>query len=586
MRIEKEGNLFVAHIKFEQRLVFRAQGWVWDTSLRKWTTTSVQKAFEFKEFAVGKAREEIEAYAKGEGATVVASHAHDSDIYIPAPGGLDYLPFQRAGIDYAAMKMDEKRPGVLIADKPGLGKTIQAIGLVNLYEKPRGKIIIICPAYLKINWRREFEKWDTHGLSVGLVKTVAKTKLDKNGQPMRKEPTAPGRKGPLIKETVDVWPDTDVVIINKELFDRHTDKLYGTQWTYRIVDEAHMFCNPKAHTSKFIWGGGKGKARVRPIEAVFTLFLTGTPITARPINLWSFCRFLDPRGLGKDWHYFTERYCGAYDNGFAWDTSGSSNLQELNIKLRDAFMVRRDKQAVLGELPPKRRQIVILPDDGMAKAVERELTQARRMLAEFEAMMGIEEDDNALVDGLNKLFPETYEDMEFAEQAALLGEDVYLAFEEFSAYRKALAIAKAPLVKNLIDEYMDAGEKVIVFCYHKEVADYFKKLYPDCAFVTGKTPTNKRQAQVDRFQEDEDCNPIVGNIDAAGVGYTMTAARTVIVAEGHWLSSALEQAEDRAWRIGQLNAVNVLYPVVQGSMEARMMEIVIDRMEDNWKALD
>lgn len=927
MQIYKQGELYAAKIKFNERGVFKRSGWIWNVTLKRWVTSSVQKASEFHEFSIGEARSDIEAFLDGEGAVVVASMAADSDLFVPCPEGLAYLPFQRAGIAYA---VSNKRPSndVLIADPPGLGKcsplnslirtpygktlmgdiksgddifgsdgqihkvtgvfpqgvkpsykvtfwdgtstecglehlwavkdannvkrgqdwqvqtlswiikwglkhkdgrnkwqipvpkavpypyknlpiepyllgallgdgtlgsssivftkaecdrdiiervkslvpegvhphencrqgetivvhltqpkgsirqggnsllnaikdlnlrthgrykfipeiyltasinqrlellrglmdtdgscirnrvvfhtyterlgddvcelvrslggvavkrhytrsdgkpdewqinvkmdwanpfhsvrkgaswkphnltkhiaaveyvgdvqqqcisvsapnnlylvddfivthnTIQSIGISNITKKIN-KVLIVCPASLKVNWRREFLKWDVHGLTVGIVRTENKDKVLPDGTPMREPPARKGLKGKKIKETVDVWPDTDVLIINRELFERHNDRLKLRVWDVVIIDEADAFCNPKAKSSMHIWGAGRGRKRVMPIQGKRRIFLTGTPIPKSPINLWPFVKAMDPKGLGRNWMDFVDHYCDAYDSGFGGlDVSGSSNQQELNLKLRDSFMVRRDKQEVLTELPPKRREIVLLPDDGLLKKVENELSQARKFLAEFEKMMGIE-DPEQIVNVLTKLVPKDIEDMAYEEAADLLTSNVQAGFEEFSAYRKALAIAKAPLVKEHVDRLLASGEKVILFCYHKEVAEFFKKYYNNqCAVVTGKTPTLKRQEQVDMFQEDPDCRIFIGNINAAGVGFTLTASAIVVFAELSWLPRDLEQAEDRAWRIGQLNSVLVQYLVVDGSLDARMIEVIIERMYEISMALD
>lgn len=586
MRIEKNGGKFVAYIKFEERGIFKRAGWEWDTGLRKWTTTSIHKAFEHREFAVGEARKELEAYKNGEGAVIAASMAVDNqDIIIPAPDGLSYLPFQRAGIAYA-LSSHLPTGDVLIADPPGLGKTIQAIGINNTFKRKRHDILIVCPASLKKNWAREFKKWDVHGLSIGIVETKTRDKLDRNGKPVRK-PRADGRTdllGPKVKETYDVFPNTDVVIINKEMFERHNDKLKGFDWDYMIIDEADAFCNPKAKSSMHIWGGGRGKTRVHPIRARKRVFLTGTPMHKSPINLWPFIRALDPKGMGRDWHKFVERYCDAFEDFGRMNVNGASNLKELNINLRNAFMVRRNKKEVLKELPPKRREIVILPDDGILRQVEQEMSMARKLLADFEAMMGIERDEEVF-QALNRLYEGT-ENMEYDDIVGSMSQRLKVSFEEFSAYRKTLAIAKAPMVVEHVNRLIRAGEKVILFCYHKDVAAHFRRSFNNHAFVTGSTPTAKRQDEVDRFQEDPDCMVFIGNIAAAGVGYTMTASSIVVFAELSWLPNEMEQAEDRAWRIGQLNSVLVQHLVVDGSLDARMAEVLVDRMETMTNALD
>ena len=151
--------------------------------------------------------------------------------------------------------------------------------------------------------------------------------------------------------------------------------------------------------------------------------------------------------------------------------------------------------------------------------------------------------------------------------------------------REEVALAKVPLVVAHVKSLIDAGEPVIVFGYHKSVIAALKKEFPGCSVVTGQTPPNKRQAQIDRFQDGETA-VIIGNILAMGVGFTLTRARMVVFAELDWVPSLIEQAEDRAWRIGQVNAVLVQHLVVDGSIEARQVIVIVERMGTIYRALD
>lgn len=582
MRIEKQGKLYVAYIAFSQRQIFRNAQWFWEPRLKKWVTEDILKVLPFREFSVGEARIALEVYDQGIGKAIRESMATDSDMVIQhGSPDKELFPYQKAGVEYA-----HKRYDVLIADPPGLGKSSQAICTVNMMKRVKTGLII-CPASLKRNWVREWKMWSIHKhLKIGVVHTKTQDKLDRKGKPMREEPARPGLLGKKIKETVDVWPeDCDVYIINKNLFERHKKALTDPIWSFLIVDESHEFCNEKNKTSQFIWGGGKGKNKIVAIAARKRIFLTGTPITTRPRNLWAFVKELDPEGLGKDWFEFHERYCGGEKTHFGYYRDGATNLEELNAKLRAAFMVRRNKKEVLKDLPPKTREIILLPNDGLARDVERELTNVRSFLNAYEEKMGL--DTPKGVTTLLEDVKAKYADMEYSDIASEMSNEMILAFEEMSAARQALALAKAPLVKEHVDRLLETGEKVILFCYHKKVAEFFKKYYSNhCAFVTGSTPSNRRQDEVDKFQEDPECTVFIGNISAAGVGFTLTAASIVVFAEISYVPSELEQAEDRAWRIGQLCNVLVQHLVVDGSIDARMIEIILERIEEIERALD
>jgi SWI/SNF-related matrix-associated actin-dependent regulator 1 of chromatin subfamily A len=200
--------------------------------------------------------QQIPEEIKAERAQAVAeSRATSADIDLPRPDGLDYMPFQKAGIRYALA-----RPNVLIGDEMGLGKTIQAIGIINS-DPAIDSVLIICPKSLKLNWKRELEKWLTRPLSIGMA----------NG------------KG---------WPETQIVIVNYEATGKYREQLLARTWGALILDEAHLIKNAKTLRSKNI--KGDKKAGIEPIPAVRHIRLTGTPIVNRPIELYNIISDLHP----------------------------------------------------------------------------------------------------------------------------------------------------------------------------------------------------------------------------------------------------------------------------------------------------
>jgi len=228
---------------------------------------------------------------------------------------------------------------VLIADEMGVGKTLQAIGVANM-TKGLKRVLIIPPATVKVNWKREWEKWSTHpNLTVGYCEG-------------------------------DHNPQTDVLICNYDIVNRHIDYFHAVDWDILILDESHYLKNDKSGRTKFILGGkDRGGRKHKPIAAKRRLFLSATPITVRPIDLWTTCQACDPEGLGKSWWNFVHRYCDAKDGGFGLDTSGASNLEELQFKMRSKFMIRRSRRDVFGEIDPK-PQRVFLPNTGLEKEID------------------------------------------------------------------------------------------------------------------------------------------------------------------------------------------------------------------------
>ena len=392
----------------------------------------------------------------------------------------------------------------------------------------------MCPASLKINWRNELKDWLTKDLTVGI---------------------AEGR----------AWPKTDVVITNYDILNHRKTKLHAggpnpgpvsKTWDVVIFDEAHYLKNRKALRTEAALN----------IRGMRRLALTGTPILNRPIEIWTVLSWLDPAAYRSFWG-FAQKYCGASaKNG--WDTSGAINLTELNEKLRTSVMIRRLKKDVLKELPPKVRQIVELP------ATTAVLEKERKQLA----AIGL--DINALVAAA-----EAHDSFESAAAALKIGP---VAFDQISKIRKETALSKLQACVEFIQDALDGGHKVIVFAHHVEVVDKLMHglVQYNPVRIYGSTPKLERQAAVDIFQRDPNCGVFIGNIQAAGVGLTLTASSHVIFAEMDWVPGIVTQAEDRAHRIGQRDSVLVQHLVLSGSLDCTMAKTVVRKQRIADKALN
>ncbi|HZS43369.1 MAG TPA: DEAD/DEAH box helicase [Candidatus Paceibacterota bacterium] len=491
----------------------KGAGFRWDANIKSvWFTTDYNVAAKMAKYADAAAAKILNEMSQRAAESQKASRATDAAVEIPSPSGLNYLSYQKAGIAYAI-----HRPHTLIADEMGLGKTIQAIGIANATEAKR--VLVVCPASLKLNWMREFTKWNTIP-----NRTIAVA----NGE----------------------FPSADVVIINYDILRKHEFAIRSINWDLLICDECHYLKNYKAARTRQVLGGGKGGDRIEPIPAKRKIFLTGTPIVNRPIELWPLLKSLEPNGLGRNWKYYVSRYCDAHHNGFALDVSGASNLEELQQKLRSSIMIRRLKKDVLADLPPKRRQIIVLASDGLDEIIERE-----------------------------KKAYEAFEQAELESKTA--------AFSVLANLRHDTAKAKIPFVLEHIEQTLDETDKLVVMCHHHDVVDAIaQKFSGQCVTVDGRTAAEDRQIAVDKFQNDKSCRLFVGTIKAAGVGLTLTAASTVIFAELDWVPGNVTQAEDRLHRIGQTNPVLVQHLVLDKSLDARMVEIIVEKQANIEQALD
>ncbi len=593
-----DGQFVAVQCTYLERLIFDRAGWGYNRMLKRWTTVKEEAALSIREHAIGSAKEYLDNVIAMREAAVAASWAEDTDAEFPAPEGLSYMPFQKAGIEYA---IDGDR--TLIADPPGLGKTIQAIGVHNVLEC--NKVLIVCPASLKVNWSREWRKWDVHGRSVGIAVSVPeryKTEVfDEN-----------------LEETVTVtktrtrhdWPDTDVVIINYDMLFSFDDHVKATEWDLMICDEAHLLKTKTSIRTMCIFGGrkkaqkkdGKTVQKAKTLTKVVAkshLYLTGTPILSKPAELWTLIQACDPKGLGRAWEKYAFRYCEAEHGAFGLDSSGASNLDELGRILRERFMVRRDKSAVLKELPPKTREVIVLPKDKLERVIKKERSRVETAMDSFEEMMGLDstagefryiEEIDKLSDRLTAALSEQEsEEPDWNRAVKSLTAPEQLLFTELSEAREEVALGKVKLVVDHVKKLVECDEPVILFGHHKSVIsaihEGLEKAGISVGLITGAVASDKRQPVVDDFQEGR-IDVILGNIFAMGVGLTMTRGRFVVFAELDWTPALIEQAEDRAWRHGQTNAVLVQYLIVDGSIEAQLAQTILTKMGVIFQALD
>lgn len=475
--------------------------------------------------------------------TAAASRAVDADVAIPAPAGLSYLPYQRAGIKFAS-----ERPATLIGDEMGLGKTIQAIGLVNMVPDVK-RVLIVCPASLKLNWAREMDKWLVRKLRVA---------VQSSGQP---------------------WAGAaaDVVVMNYDILSKFPQAA-AEEWDLVVFDECHYLKTPKAARTQLALGCSKyGTREAKPgIRGKRRLMLSGTPLVNRPIELWPIIHSLDPRGW-PNMMKFAQRYCAAVHTRWGWDFSGASNCDELQMKLRSTMMVRRLKKDVLTELPAKRRQVIEMPANGASAAVQAEVEFYDAHKAEIEELEARVAAAELLEDQAAYL----------AATEALKGARAVL-FEEMAKVRHEVALAKISYVVEHVRGLLEELDKLVLFAHHRDVIDRLVEEFADAGAVKlyGGMSDADKDAAVQAFQNDPKCRLFVGGIKAAGVGLTLTAASNVVFAEQDWVPGVLSQCEDRCHRIGQKESVLCQHLVLEGSLDARMIKVAVRKQETLDRVLD
>lgn len=480
--------------------------------------------------------EEMEERKKSLEESVLLSRAKDVEDYqVPSPEGLSYFGYQKAAIKFAT-----SRDSTLIGDEPGLGKTIEIAGVINVLDDIK-KVLIVCPASIRINWKRELSKWLIREFSIGVV--------DRSKYPV----------------------NSDIVIINFDVVHKHHEKLVKEDWDLLVIDEVHFLKSSSTRRSKYIFGD---KKKIPKIPAKKRIFLSGTPIVNKPIELFPILHELDPETWSNKWKY-AHRYCGAYHNGFGWDFNGSSNLDELQEKLRSTLMIRRLKKDVLSDLPPKFRQVVELPlDEKTARLVADEISaweENETLISKIRA--------SVFLARVNQDESEYRESVRNLKEALSKGN-----FSTLSSLREKVGLAKVPYV---VEHIKDIDEKVVIFAHHKSVIRKLKEELGDKAVVlSGETSVDDRQSAIDRFQNDDTVRYFIGSIKAAGVGITLTSSSRVVFAELDWVPGTVSQCEDRCYRIGQKNNVLVQHLVLEGSLDSKMIKTIINKQEIIDKALD
>lgn len=536
---------FVCYCGAAQAHIPRAAGFLWDGRARQWWTRDPEAA-ERMRTSWDRRVEQVFEVIRRRRAEIEKSRATDADIEVPAPEGCRYLGYQRAGIAFC-----RQRPNVLIADQMGLGKTIQAIGVINDARGAIRRVLVVCPAGLKLNWRNELMRWLVDdSFTIGIAEGKC-------------------------------WPHQhDIVIANYDICERHKQHINAHEWDLLIVDECHHLKSQKARRTKVLLGGrltvnGQG-ALMRPVQAKRALFLTGTPICNRPAELWPLIHYLD-RGRWANYLDYARRYCAAYNSEYGLDANGHGNLDELQRILRATIMIRRLKQDVLKELPPKTRQIIEIPASAdMRDALALERTALARHRPHLDALREAVEraarnhDERAYRDAVNKL-----------EGGFKVG------FEEMSAVRKAVALAKAPYVIAHVRDALEESEKVVLFAHHREVLFRFREAFDGQAVLLyGDTKMQDRQSAVERFQQDPKVRLFIGGIIPAGVGITLTASSHVVFAELDWVPGNVEQASDRCHRIGQRDSVLVQFLVLPYSLDSYIARMIVRKAEIIEQALD
>lgn len=488
-------------------------------------------------------------WAKGLGFTATASAEAINYAEIPAlpeleieiPLKQELFGYQKTGVAYSL-----KKKRLIIGDQPGLGKTAQAIATV---EAAGCKcILIICPATIKENWKREIENKWTHRKALVLNDRVKgswvqfyKVGMTKyficNYESLKKFFID------RIEEHFDSNGDKKPLRLNHIHFNSSIDLFDAI-----IVDEIHRCKDGKTKQSKFTIGIAKNKE--------YVIALTGTPVVNKPIDLIAQLHIIQKLDVFGGYKGFVDSYCQGINQ--------ASNLRQLNYMLNLHCFYRREKSEVLKDLPPKMRNIINIEITNRA-----EYNKAENHFIEY------------LRENLKKSEGEI--------TTALRGEAMVL----IGILKKIAAKGKISSVLEHIQEVTDANEKIVIFAWHKELVADMKKAIPGSVTIVGDDSMDSRQRSVDNFQKCKTCSVkledhkdvdhafvpsdtkvIICNIKSGGVGITLTASSRVGFIELPWHPADCEQCEDRCHRISQYDSVDCSYFLGVNTIDEYIYDII------------
>jgi SNF2 family DNA or RNA helicase len=489
-------------------------------------------------------------------------------------------PFQKKCIKFATRRSSGR---LIIGDEMGCGKTIESI-LIYLfyciqdrYLETGKKMMLVVPSSLRDQWFYELVEW---------IPFLARM-MDHD----QEEPEHPIIN--VVRTGSQSLNGKLIDIISYALARKKKEEILKQKYEMIIIDECHKLKNHKSLQTKSLMLAMKRSTRL--------ILLSGTLILSKPCELYAMLNALgkekwrtmeavardfspypipcDEGKLFDRWSDFTTRYCNGHRGQFGWDTSGSSNIEELNHVLKHV-MIRRRKCEVLTELPEKIRSRIRIP-------------LSKRSISQVNKQM----------DGLKKLYNKSA-GRSIQEKLAKMYEYQHAFMELF---RKNSQVKMKP-INDYIRYYMDENcsedadlqrhldgyppQKILLFAHHIDMLDSLQEMVLQwmekrldktgqslkCIRIDGKTPGHHRSQFVDAFQNDDSVRVAILSITAAGVGLNMTAASHVLFAEMYWNPAAMLQAEDRTHRIGQTDICHISYLIGMGSFDERMWRILDRKM--------
>ncbi|MBS8121946.1 SNF2-related protein [Candidatus Vampirococcus lugosii] len=436
-----------------------------------------------------------------------------SNIEVPKEIIANLRDYQKKGFQRINF-LKEYNFGGILADDMGLGKTIQTISMLQREYNNNIKTpsLIVCPTSLTLNWESEIDKFAPN----------LKAQVIENGK----------------EGFENIEKDTNIIIISYGIIANlvNDGKLKKQKFHYIVVDESQNIKNPNAIRSKSIY----------KLKGKYRLALSGTPIENNLTELWSVFNFLMPGFLGN-LSSFSKKYKNA----------NKEELKILSQKIKP-FVIRRTKEEVLKEIPPKIENITYLRMPQKQKKFYDELKEA------YKLQIGKKLES----EGLNKARFEVLDALLKLRQASLLPQLI-----EGNNVKDS---AKLDYIKENIEEMIQSGHNLLIFSQFTKFIGYIIQILKEkkisYCHIEGKTKAKDRQKQVEKFNSGE-ISVFVISLKAGGTGLNLTQADYVLHMDPWWNSSVEKQATDRAHRIGQQKTVFVNKLIMKDSIEEKVLKL-------------
>ncbi len=437
----------------------------------------------------------------------------------------ELLPYQLDGIAFAV-----GAGRAILADDMGLGKTIQGIGVAMLLKRVASisKVLVVCPASLKSQWRNEIVRFCDEDVQVV--------------------------SGKAQERATQYDSECFFSVCNYEQVLRDLDSIEPVAWDLIILDEGQRIKNWESKTARCI----------KALRSPFALVLSGTPLENRLAELYSVVQFVDDRHLPPAYRFF-HRHREVDERG---KVLGYKNMAELR-KMLEPILLRRTRASVLQQLPERTTHIVRIPPTEEQERMSGEFTRIAAQIASkrFLTEMDLLRLQKALL------------------QARMACDSTFLVDKEPPGESSKLEYF-AEMCESL---FADPTRKAVLFSEWTTMLDLIepilKKQNLDYVRLDGSVPQRKRQQLIHQFQNDPDCRLFL-TTNAGSTGLNLQAADTVINMDLPWNPAVLEQRIARAHRMGQKNPVDVYLLVTERTFEERLLDVLAQKQTLALAALD